>query len=430
MDVASRVAGFRLQTAKRFLYGTSVWWTDTARILLQKAGRLGFDKQLFLMEPPAGGFKELPPFYNSILTVWKNLKVFRQPDPPPGMWIFEEPLFDNDFISADTFSSPTLRNHLAQAGILKLGHIARLSTEELADAIGMTSRRFLNGIVGRMWSVLPRPLRTFAQNRANAASWSSGLDYTFPSLSISPAVEELPTPRASVLHLKEPTPMKLSSIQGKQLYLVCMVTRNFNSISGMGNCKWKDIHDSDSSPNDGWRVLYKPPVEKRMADIQWRIIHGIIATNKYRAHFDPSTGVGCPFCLAPKTLEHLVLTCPRLGELFRFVKILVKGLGETFTIPIFIFGPKYTPRKRSVIVLINFIFANVKMAIWKSRKNQMLGTGWTDPVRCFRGLVSARLKVEYAYYRLTNNFAGFLEVWAVGRVLCTVSGGDALVLKV
>lgn len=55
--------------------------------------------------------------------------------------------------------------------------------------------------------------------------------------------------------------------------------------------------------------------------------------------------------LKPWTLTQ-VLTCPRVGELFSFVKHFVKGLGETFTIPGFIFGPKYTCRKRPVIVSI------------------------------------------------------------------------------
>lgn len=430
IDIISRVAGFRLQAAKRFLYGTSARWMDIAEMLLRKAGKLGLDKQLFLMEPPTHGFNELPPFYNSLLTAWKNLNVFRQPDPPPGMWIFEEPLFDNVFIAADTFSSSALRSRLVQAGILKLGHIARLPTDELANMIGLKSRRVLNGIVGRLWSFLSRPLRTFAQNSTNVDNWSRCLDYAFPSLFVGPAAEEEPiTPRPTLPNFKKPTPQKLSDIKGKQLYHICMFTRNFRSILRLGPSKWMDINDSDSSPNDGWRVLYKPPVQKRMADIQWRIIHGIIATNKYRAHFDPSTGEGCPFCAVPETLEHLVLTCPRLGELFKFVQALVKGLGETFTIPVFIFGPKYTRRKRPVIVLINFIFANVKMAIWKSRKNHMQGNGWTDPVHCFKGLVSGRLRLEHAYYKLMENLSGFTEVWAINHVLCSVDNNGSLILK-
>ena len=429
VDIGSRVVAFRLQAAQRLLYGPPTVWTDTARTLLRAAGRLGLDKQLFLMELPEHGFNELPPFYNSILNAWGSVKVLRRTDPQPGMWLFEEPLFNNVFLSREPFSSSTLQNQLAQAGITKLGHIAQLSVEELASAIKVTSRRFLHGIIGRMWAFLSAPLRTFAQDHTNIDCWNRGLEYAFPCLSISPAVAQPVTMAGSLLRLREPPAVKLNVAQGKQLYSICCFTRHNSSFSTMVESKWRDLRDPDSSPNDGWRVLYKPPVEKWMADIQWRIVHGILATNKYRAHFDSSTGEGCPFCSLTETLEHLVLTCPRLEELFNLLKDLVKGLGENFNIPSFIFGPKYTPRKRPVIVLINFLFANAKMAIWRSRRNKMLGTGCTDPVLCFKGLVSARVKIEHAYYKLTSDLDAFFKKWAINDVLCSLGNADSLVIN-
>ena len=122
------------------------------------------------------------------------------------------------------------------------------------------------------------------------------------------------------------------------------------------------------SPQGSWRILYKAPVEKRLADIQWRIIHGAIATNKYRAHFDPGTRGGCPFCFIAETLEHLVVSCPQLAGLTFFLQEWVEGLGEVFSIPLFVHGPEYTLKKKETLVLIHFLFAN---AIWKSLKNQL-----------------------------------------------------------
>ncbi len=51
--------------------------------------------------------------------------------------------------------------------------------------------------------------------------------------------------------------------------------------------------------------MYKPPIEKRSGDLQWRVVHGSIATNRYRAHFDPLAGIGCPFCELQETVFHL-----------------------------------------------------------------------------------------------------------------------------
>lgn len=51
-----------------------------------------------------------------------------------------------------------------------------------------------------------------------------------------------------------------------------------------------EVFASDCSPKARWRVLYKPPVEKQMADLQWRITMNRLAMNRHRAHLDPGTG--------------------------------------------------------------------------------------------------------------------------------------------
>jgi hypothetical protein len=40
-----------------------------------------------------------------------------------------------------------------------------------------------------------------------------------------------------------------------------------------------------------------------------------------------------------------------------------------------------------------------KLAIWKTRKNSIGGQGSVDVV----GMLAARLRVEFAYYKLVNN---------------------------
>ncbi len=74
----------------------------------------------------------------------------------------------------------------------------------------------------------------------------------------------------------------------------------------------------DSSPEGCWRILYKYPVNKRTGDLQWRIVHGAVATNRYVVHLNPSVGVdwvGCPFCTEAESMFHLFVQCLRLGDL-------------------------------------------------------------------------------------------------------------------
>lgn len=50
VDIRSRVKAFRLQTVKGLLYGEDVSWAEVACNLLRKAGNMGLDRHLFLMD--------------------------------------------------------------------------------------------------------------------------------------------------------------------------------------------------------------------------------------------------------------------------------------------------------------------------------------------------------------------------------------------
>jgi len=53
-------------------------------------------------------------------------------------------------------------------------------------------------------------------------------------------------------------------------------------------------------------------------------------------------------------------------------------------------------------------------------KKEGLQLATIDPEMMFRRLVEGRLKIEFAYYRLTNNVVFFCDVWSTNEVLCTV----------
>ncbi len=60
--------------------------------------------------------------------------------------MFEEPLFDNDFLSDTIFSSATLKIAFIEAGIVKLGHLTRTSVDRLAEVTGVSSTRVLQNL--------------------------------------------------------------------------------------------------------------------------------------------------------------------------------------------------------------------------------------------------------------------------------------------
>jgi len=145
-------------------------------------------------------------------------------------------------------------------------------------------------------------------------------------------------------------------------------------------------------------------------------------------HLNPSVGVGCPFCSEAESGFHLFVQCSRLGNLFDLLSNWFLSLGEEFSFQLFIFGPKYSVKKKNLSVLMNFLSGTAKLVIWKTRKNRMLGQGATSVVPMFLGFVASRLRVEYAYYKLVESLAKFIELWGLNEVLCTLYENE-LVLR-
>ncbi len=42
---------------------------------------------------------------------------------------------------------------------------------------------------------------------------------------------------------------------------------------------WRNVLKLSDDDKPEWRSLYKPPLSKRVGDIQWRLLHGAIAVN-------------------------------------------------------------------------------------------------------------------------------------------------------
>lgn len=68
--------------------------------------------------------------------------------------------------------------------------------------------------------------------------------------------------------------------------------------------------------------------------------------------------------------------------------------------------------------LLNYLIGTAKLAVWKTWKNKGLQLATMDPEEMFKRLIAGRLKIEFAYYKLTNNLLGFCDVWRVNEVLC------------
>ncbi len=331
VDVKSRIVSFRLQTVQKLLYQEGLSWIQTACAFLQKVERFGLDKHLFLMEMDGLKLDNLTFFYKSMIQAWsKVLKVERNLN-ESGDWINEEPLFNNPLIRTRFLSSVSIRRTLLKNGVTKLGHLLDnggwSSVETFRELSGLCSTRIASKLRDDIFAVLPSSYRNLV-----AGGKVQQLKGDFPRFKISPAVsreqEELD---GSILFFKTPQLEEFDIASKKALYYVTVKITHMNSLSMHSFSKWMETIEPDFLERDRWRALYKPPIEKRTADLQWRIIHRAIATNRHVAHLNPAVGGECRFCMVEETVEHLFLRCSRLGSLFRLLNAWFRGFGEEFS---------------------------------------------------------------------------------------------------
>ena len=102
-------------------------------------------------------------------------------------------------------------------------------------------------------------------------------------------------------------------------------------------------------------ALYKPPLAKKIADLQWRLLHGIVAVNSFITLLNPSVSNVCPFCPQRETIFHRFFKSRRLSTLFFFLEKLFMAFGESFTKLVFIFGFKYRKNCSHKCELLNLV---------------------------------------------------------------------------
>lgn len=76
----------RLTAAQRLLYNSDIAWLNTAVALLRKAGNMGLDKHLFLLNLNETTLIDLTPFYRSMTEAWKVFVVSRPARIRAGLW--------------------------------------------------------------------------------------------------------------------------------------------------------------------------------------------------------------------------------------------------------------------------------------------------------------------------------------------------------
>lgn len=104
---------------------------------------------------------------------------------------------------------------------------------------------------------------------------------------------------------------------------------------------WRRHLNLRAEETPAWRSLYKAPLTKKVADLQRRVLHGILAVNWFLCVIKQAGRDTCPFCPGTEMLFHCFNDCSCLSPLFSLLDSLLLKFGQVFNKQLFILGFKY-----------------------------------------------------------------------------------------
>lgn len=207
-----------------------------------------------------------------------------------------------------------------------------------------------------------------------------------------------------------------------------MKTAYFNDLHDRQDTKWREKLSVVDNIFPSWRLFYKSPLPKRSDDLQWRILHCVLATNVFVSKFNSNVLPFCHFCNGHDTVFHVFNECPRLEPLFALLEGILIGLDFVFNKMIFIYGYKYSKANKERCTFANFIIGQAKLAIWKTCRLAIEGR-IVNVLKMFKALVESRIRVEYIFFKTADNMVEFTFKWCANSGLFVVGDDDSLIFN-
>lgn len=430
IHLPSRVAAFRLMFIQRFLTGPKdLLWRPIASQIFQSVEGLGMDRALFLMDTKRLNCAGLPTFYKGALLILSMFQLHRAGLNSSLHWLLEEPLLHGSRFDIST-DNPTLSRLLSKGGVLKVQHLAELagpnfsSSPALMSKMNIRSTRIVDKLLAR-WRLLLSTDEADMLRQHSEGKISPVKEDPFPPVHIYPRLENC---TGTFLEDRGDFGASFAGCIGKAFYKMCVIVLNKENLNLRVDTPWRNVLRLQSDVRPEWRTLYKPPLRKQFGDLQWRLLHGILAMNAFVCIVNPMVCQDCPFCFQRETVFHCFMDCSRLLPLFDVLKTLFLTFGEVFSLQLFILGSKYTQRHRSKCQLINFVLGQAKMAIYMSRSNKMGSNLDSDcnVLNVFFRSLKSRILVDFHFFKYMKDLETFVEKWCYGEALCSVRDGEVV----
>ena len=238
----------------------------------------------------------------------------------------------------------------------------------------------------------------------------------FPDISLSPGLGELTGPLLATAH---PERLTLHKADKKTWYINCVKTIHKARLCNRSSTVWSNRLGANG-PGPQWRILYKPPLKKRTSDLQWRILHGAVASNAFISVLNPSVPNTCPFCCLRETIYHVFTECKRLMSFFTLLTSVFSFFDVVFTERVFIMGAAYKKEEKEKCQLLHFLSGEAKMAIYISRKNRVENREGQEAKAVWLVNIRARLWLDFRFYKHTRDLDAFKQRWCFNDIVCSV----------
>ncbi|KAI3355604.1 hypothetical protein L3Q82_018441 [Scortum barcoo] len=286
-------------------------------------------------------------------------------------WLLQEPVLFRGHLDTPFWVGPALSKRFLTAKVCTLGQVVGLTGPRLDDPVGLAARlgvrstRPINQLLEHWKQQLA------GHERFLLTGFSDGVLAPNPTDSY-PVIRVVPDLKNCTGPLLDCEGVSLDSASERTLYKLMVKTLNRSTLSGRMDTPWRTYLGLSSDFRPAWTSLtYKPPLTKRHADLQWRILHGIVAVNSFLSVINASVEDKCPFCGQRETVFHCFLECTRLTHLFDLLREFFSAFDECFTKQVFICGFKYTRQKKHKCQLLNFLMGQAKVAVYVSRRRKV-----------------------------------------------------------
>lgn len=388
---------------------------------------MGLDLPLFLMDSSKLNSFLLPGFYKSVFSVWTLLRKERQQQAESLHWLLQEPVLFGSLLECPVWGATTWSRLLHTARVFCLGRVVEMTGPRLDDPVelsaclGTRSVRVVGQLLSNWKHKLGEHQCSLLTDYYEGTVSPNHLD-PFPSIRLFPGIKNCSGPLLDSVDSKG---ISLEGASGKMIYRLIVKTLNQNKLNRRSDTVWRSHLSLTPVMKPEWKSLYKPPLTKKHADLQWRILHGIVAVNSFVSVINSAVKENCPFCEQRETVYHCFSECTRLSALFVLLGTIFNSYGEVFTKKGFICGVKFTRQRKNKCQLINFLLGQAKMAIYISRKRKVEEGLSINVVSLFVNLVKSRLLLEFNFYKSVSDLDTFCQTWSYG-IICSVVEGELI----